>query len=123
MEEGYDPNHLANAGKYISAMLAAAVRWKYALDPTPLWLAIVIITSTFATFYQLYWDFVKDWGLLNLHSRNLFLRDELMLKNKCIYYVSLVISSIYSLSFSYDIFSRAGTVINRIACRCVCKNI
>ncbi|XP_020596897.1 phosphate transporter PHO1-2-like [Phalaenopsis equestris] len=99
MEEGYDPNHLANAGKYISAMLAAAARWKYALDPTPMWLAIVVITSTLATFYQLYWDFVKDWGLLNLHSKNLFLRDELVLRHKCIYYFSLALNFVLRLAW------------------------
>jgi len=71
-------------------MLAAAARWKYAVDPSPFWLAIVIITSTEATFYQLYWDFVKDWGLFDLNSKNLWLRNDLILKNKSIYYLSIV---------------------------------
>ncbi|KAG0492003.1 hypothetical protein HPP92_005062 [Vanilla planifolia] len=99
IEEGYDPNHLANAGKYVSAMLAAAVRSKYAINPTPMWLTVVIIVSTMATFYQLYWDFVKDWGLLDRYSKNLFLRDELILKNKCIYYVSIVINFVLRLAW------------------------
>ncbi|RZS16281.1 hypothetical protein BHM03_00048252 [Ensete ventricosum] len=90
IEEGYDNNHLANAGKYISAMVAAAAKLKYAVEPTPLWMVIVVITSTGATFYQLFWDFVKDWGLLDLSSKNLFLRDDLILKNKCVYFVSIV---------------------------------
>lgn len=81
---------MANAGKYVSAMLAAAARWKYAVEPTPPWLAVVIISSTAATFYQLYWDFVKDWGLFVPNSKNPGLRDELILKNKCIYHVSIV---------------------------------
>ena len=83
-------NHLANAGKYMSAMLAAAIRWKYAVAPTPSLLASVIISSAMATVYQLYWDFVKDWGLFKLTSKNLLLRDELILRNKSIYYVSMV---------------------------------
>ena len=95
IEEGYDLNHLANAGKYVSAMLAAAARWKYAVDPSPFWLAVVIITSTEATLYQLYWDFVKDWGLFNLSSKNLWLRDDLILKNKSIYYASIVSLNTY----------------------------
>lgn len=90
IEEGHDVNHLANAGKYISAMVAAAARLKYAVEATPLWFAIVIVTSTGATFYQLFWDFVKDWGLLDLSSKNLLLRDDLILKNKCVYYASMV---------------------------------
>lgn len=95
MEEGHDVNHLANAGKYLSAMVAAAARWKYALDPTPMWLATVIVTSVGATLYQLFWDFVKDWGLFDVNSKNLLLRDELILKNKCVYYASIVSSINY----------------------------
>ncbi|XP_010905832.1 phosphate transporter PHO1-2 [Elaeis guineensis] len=99
IEEGYDANHLANAGKYVSAMLAAAARWKYAVEPTPLWLAVVIISSTAATFYQLYWDFVKDWGFFDPNSKNIWLRDELILKNKCIYYVSIALNFVLRLAW------------------------
>lgn len=85
----YDVNHLANLGKYVSAMVAAGARLTYARQPTELWLVIVVVTSVIATLYQLYWDFVKDWGLLNLNSRNPWLRDDLILKNKNIYYISI----------------------------------
>lgn len=88
-DEG-DTNHLANMGKYVSAMLAAGARLTFAMQPTPLWLAMVIVTSSVATVYQLYWDFVKDWGLLNPKSKNPWLRDELILKNNNIYYASIV---------------------------------
>lgn len=93
-----DTNHLANMGKYVSAMLAAGARLTFAMQPTPLWLAMVIVTSSVATVYQLYWDFVKDWGLLNPKSKNPWLRDELVLKNNSIYYVSIV-------SYQYCLFS------------------
>ncbi|CAL9082351.1 unnamed protein product [Musa acuminata var. zebrina] len=99
IEEGYDVNHLANAGKYVSAMVAAAAKLKYAVEPTPLWMVIVVITSTGATIYQLFWDFVKDWGLLDLSSKNLFLRDDLILKNKCVYYVSIVLNFVLRLAW------------------------
>ncbi|KAJ8485045.1 hypothetical protein OPV22_017530 [Ensete ventricosum] len=99
IEEGHDVNHLANAGKYISAMVAAAARLKYAVEATPLWFAIVIFTSTGATFYQLFWDFVKDWGLLDLSSKNLLLRDDLVLKNKCVYYASMGLNSVLRLAW------------------------
>ncbi|WVZ73198.1 hypothetical protein U9M48_021539 [Paspalum notatum var. saurae] len=91
LEEGHDINQLANAGKYVSAMVAAAVRFKYAATPTPLWMWMVVISSSGATIYQLYWDFVMDWGFLNPHSKNLWLRDQLILKNKSVYYVSMVL--------------------------------
>lgn len=87
-----DVNHLANMGKYVSAMVAAGARVTYNRQDNHLWLAIVLITSVVATTYQLYWDFVKDWGFFNPNSRNPLLRDDLILKNKSIYYMSIVSS-------------------------------
>ncbi|WOK95395.1 phosphate transporter PHO1-2-like [Canna indica] len=115
IEEGYDKNHLANAGKYISAMVAAAARWKYAVEPTPLWLGVVILTSTGATFYQLFWDYVKDWGLLKLHSSNPFLRDDLILKNKTTYYVSIGLNFVLRLAWIESVMRlNLGQVENRL---------
>lgn len=79
----------------MSAMVAAAARVTYGRQPDSyIMLAIVIITSLVATGYQLYWDFVRDWGFFNKNSRNPWLRDDLILKNKSIYYMSIV-SSLY----------------------------
>lgn len=77
-------------GKYVSAMVAAGARVTYSRQHDNLWLAIVLISSVVATAYQLYWDFIKDWGFLNPKSRNPWLRDDLVLKNKNIYYMSIV---------------------------------
>lgn len=77
-------------GKYVSAMVAAGARITYAKQKTELWLVVVLVTSVLATVYQLYWDFVQDWNLLNPKSKNPWLRDDLILKNKSIYYVSIV---------------------------------
>ncbi|KAK3155520.1 hypothetical protein QOZ80_2BG0204260 [Eleusine coracana subsp. coracana] len=92
LEEGRDLNQLANAGKYVSAMVAAAVRFKYLATPTPFWMYMVVISSVGATIYQLYWDFVKDWGFFTPKSKNFWLRDELILKNKSIYYISMMLN-------------------------------
>lgn len=90
-EEGRDRNHLANAGKYGSALVVAFFRVMYTEHPTHTWLTFVIIFSIFATLYQLYWDFVKDWGFFQPKSRNYLLRDDLVLKHQFVYYVSMVI--------------------------------
>jgi len=90
-EEG-DMDHLANLGKYVSAMFAAGARLTYAMEPNNFWLSIVVITSTIATIYQLYWDFVKDWGLLHPRSKNPWLRDELIIKHKSVYFVSMALN-------------------------------
>lgn len=83
-------SHLINLGKYVSAMLAAGAKVAYEKEPRVGWLCLVVVMSSGATLYQLYWDFVKDWGLLQMNSKNPWLRNELMLRRKIIYYFSMV---------------------------------
>ncbi|XP_026401036.1 phosphate transporter PHO1-like [Papaver somniferum] len=90
-DEG-DVAHLANLGKYVSAMVAAGARLTFARQHDNLWMFMVVLTSSIATVYQLYWDFVKDWGILNRNSKNRWLRDDLILKSKNIYYISIFIN-------------------------------
>nr|CAB3451457.1 unnamed protein product [Digitaria exilis] len=115
LEEGHDIDQLANAGKYVSAMVAAAVRFKYAATPTPFWMWMVVISSSGATIYQLYWDFVKDWGFLNPKSKNLWLRDQLVLKNKSIYYVSMMLNLALRLAWAQSVMKlHLGRVESRL---------
>ncbi|KAK7279254.1 hypothetical protein RJT34_24301 [Clitoria ternatea] len=110
-----DVNHLANMGKYISAMVAAGARVTYSRQDNHLWLAIVLITSVVATFYQLYWDFVKDWGFLNPKSKNSWLRDDLILKNKSIYYMSIALNVVLRVAWVETIVHlKVGPVQTRL---------
>ncbi|XP_004509586.1 phosphate transporter PHO1 homolog 1 isoform X2 [Cicer arietinum] len=90
-DEG-ETSHLVNLGKYVSAMLAAGAKVAYEKDRNVGWLCVVVIMSTAATVYQVYWDFVKDWGLLQMNSKNPWLRNELMLRRKAVYYFSMVLN-------------------------------
>lgn len=54
------------------------------------WLVVVFVSLVVVMFYQLYWDFVKDWGFLNFKFKNVWLRDDLVFKNKNIYYFFIV---------------------------------
>ena len=81
---------LHNAGKYASAMLAMAMKLSYMIKEDTFWLVLFVVCSCFATLYQLYWDLVIDWGLLQPDSKNRWLRDNLILKKKYIYFVSMV---------------------------------
>ncbi|XBH81316.1 hypothetical protein VPH35_106902 [Triticum aestivum] len=101
--EEHDINQLANAGKYVSAMVAAAVRFKYNVTPTPFWMWMVLISSSGATVYQLYWDFVKDWGFFTPKSKNLWLRDDLILKNKFTYYISMMLNLVLRLAWTESV--------------------
>ncbi|KAK7275151.1 hypothetical protein RIF29_16260 [Crotalaria pallida] len=92
-------SHLVNLGKYVSAMLAAGAKVAYEKDGSVVWLCLVVIMSSAATMYQLYWDFVKDWGLLQMNSKNPWLRNELMLRRKAIYYFSMGLNFILRLAW------------------------
>ncbi|KAF4349332.1 hypothetical protein G4B88_003164 [Cannabis sativa] len=112
-----DSTHLANMGKYVSAMVAAGARITYSRQPhyDPLWFSIVLVTSVVATIYQLYWDFVKDWGLLNPKSRNTWLRDDLILKNKSTYYVSMGLNVVLRVAWVETVMGfKIGAVESRL---------
>ena len=91
-DEG-DTSHLVNLGKYVSAMLAAGAKVAYEKDESLASLTLLVAVSSTATVYQLYWDFVKDWGLLQPNSKNPWLRNDVILKRKYMYYLSMVRSS------------------------------
>ncbi|XP_048129190.1 phosphate transporter PHO1-like [Rhodamnia argentea] len=113
-DEG-DVNHLANMGKYVSAMAAAGARIVYAHQERMLWLVVVLVTSTAAVFYQLYWDFIKDWGVLNRRSKNPWLRDDLILKNKCIYFISIALNIVLRFAWVETVLRfRVGVVESRL---------
>ncbi|KAG5521453.1 hypothetical protein RHGRI_033871 [Rhododendron griersonianum] len=92
-------SHLVNLGKYVSAMLAAGAKVVYEKERSVGWLCLVVAMSSGATMYQLYWDFVKDWGLLQFHSKNPWLRNELMLRQKFIYFFSMGLNLILRLAW------------------------
>ncbi|GAB2297090.1 Phosphate transporter PHO1 1 [Dionaea muscipula] len=97
-DEG-ETSHLVNLGKYVSAMVAAGAKVAYEKERSIGYLCLVVAMSSAATVYQLYWDYVKDWGLLQFHSNNPWLRNELMLHRKCIYYFSMGLNLILRLAW------------------------
>ncbi|KAG6468902.1 hypothetical protein ZIOFF_073597 [Zingiber officinale] len=97
-DEG-ETSHLINLGKYVSAMLAAGAKVAYEKEKSAGWLALLVVISSAATVYQLYWDFVKDWGLLQLNSKNRWLRNELILRCKFVYYLSMALNFVLRLAW------------------------
>ncbi|KAK8964708.1 Phosphate transporter PHO1-3 [Platanthera guangdongensis] len=97
-DEG-EASHLVNLGKYLSAMLAAGSKIAYEKEKTISLLSLVVVMSSTATVYQLYWDFVKDWGLLQPNSKNPWLRNELILRCKFIYFLSMGLNFVLRLAW------------------------
>ncbi|KAL8153901.1 hypothetical protein V2J09_011661 [Rumex salicifolius] len=92
-------SHLINLGKYVSAMLAAGAKLAYEKKQSFGYLCLVVGMSSGATMYQLYWDYVKDWGLLQSDSKNPWLRNELMISHKVVYYFSMVLNLVLRLAW------------------------
>ncbi|XP_047340906.1 phosphate transporter PHO1 homolog 1 [Impatiens glandulifera] len=108
-------SHLVNLGKYVSAMLAAGAKLAYEKEKSGGWFFIVVVISSGATVYQLYWDFVKDWGLLQPRSKNPWLRDELLLRRKFIYYISMGLNLVLRLAWMQTVLHyKFGKVDHRI---------
>ncbi|KAL0538793.1 hypothetical protein IC582_022951 [Cucumis melo] len=110
-------SHLVNLGKYVSAMLAAGAKVAYEKDKAKGvgWLCLVVIMSSGATVYQLYWDFVKDWGLLQMNSKNPWLRNDLMLRRKTVYYFSMGLNFVLRLAWLQTVLhSTFGHVDSRV---------
>ncbi|GMP58725.1 hypothetical protein CsSME_00022294 [Camellia sinensis var. sinensis] len=109
-------SHLVNLGKYVSAMLAAGAKVAYEKEKESVGLlCLVVAMSSAATVYQLYWDFVKDWGLLQFHSKNPWLRNELMLRQKFIYFFSMGLNLVLRLAWLQTVLhSSFGSVDYRV---------
>ncbi|CAL5396500.1 unnamed protein product [Camellia sinensis] len=109
-------SHLVNLGKYVSAMLAAGAKVAYEKEKESVeLLCLVVAMSSAATVYQLYWDFVKDWGLLQFHSKNPWLRNELMLRQKFIYFFSMGLNLVLRLAWLQTVLhSSFGSVDYRV---------
>ncbi|XP_038982999.1 phosphate transporter PHO1-3 [Phoenix dactylifera] len=108
-------SHLVNLGKYVSAMLAAGAKVAYEKEKTIGWLSLVVVMSSTATVYQLYWDFVKDWGLLQLNSKNPWLRNELILRRKFIYFLSMGLNFVLRLAWLQSVLhSSFGSLDYRV---------
>ncbi|KAL3636587.1 Phosphate transporter PHO1 9 [Castilleja foliolosa] len=54
-------------------------------------------TSGLTTIYSTYWDIVKDWGLLRKNAKNKWLRDNLLISSKAVYFVAIVVNMVLRL--------------------------
>ncbi len=85
----------------MSAMVAVVLTLAYVSYDTSTLLVLFLLSSCCATLYQLYWDVVVDWGLLQQNSKNPWLRDNLILKRKYLYYISMVLLLLYTILESH----------------------
>eukprot|EP01012_Entosiphon_sulcatum_P057422 TRINITY_DN8118_c0_g1_i1.p1 TRINITY_DN8118_c0_g1~~TRINITY_DN8118_c0_g1_i1.p1 ORF type:complete len:901 (-),score=134.49 TRINITY_DN8118_c0_g1_i1:20-2722(-) len=92
-----DYDHLWNAGKYTSAIIASACEFLSARAKSQGWpsaprlMVVWLVVQVISTLYRLYWDLVMDWGLLRRNSPRLLLRKGLVYPVAS-YYVAMVVN-------------------------------
>lgn len=90
--EEKDPLQGYNGLKYLVTILAICFRTAFTLDKGLSWKVLAWIFSAIAAVGGTYWDLVYDWGLLQRHSKNKWLRDKLLVPEKKIYYIAMVLN-------------------------------
>ncbi|KAK8710141.1 hypothetical protein V6N13_145480 [Hibiscus sabdariffa] len=103
--EEKDTAHGLNAVKYLSTIVAVVIRTIYSHqdEKTTTGLVLAAASSGIATMVSLYWDIVKDWGLLNRNSTNPWLRDKLVVPHKGVYYVAMVLNCVLRLAWMQQV--------------------
>ncbi|KAL2650504.1 hypothetical protein R1flu_018632 [Riccia fluitans] len=110
-DEG-DIQQLLNAGKYLSALVAAAVRVAYAHYESRVWLILYVTSSLASSVFGVYWDIIRDWGLMQYKSVNPWLRDHLILEQKRVYYISMIHAIVYfDETFDHNIWQVVNIVL------------
>ncbi|KAJ6689965.1 hypothetical protein OIU85_006269 [Salix viminalis] len=90
--EEKDPMQGYNGLKYFLTIVAVCMRTAYSLNHGVGWRAIAWFFSAIAAIFGTYWDLVFDWGLLQRHSKNRWLRDKLLVPYKSVYFGAMVMN-------------------------------
>ena len=93
--------------KYLTAIVAVVIRTFYELKKGKALFFLALSSSIFAMAYNIYWDIVRDWGLLHWNSINfLVLRDARLVSYKSVYYIAMVLLINHSSNFTLSDFSQ-----------------
>ncbi|KAJ6720803.1 PHOSPHATE TRANSPORTER PHO1-like protein 3 [Salix viminalis] len=87
-----DPMQGYNGLKYFFTIVAVCLRTAYSINKGVGWRAIAWTFSVIAAVIGTYWDVVYDWGLLQRHSKNRWLRDKLLVPHKSVYFGAMVLN-------------------------------
>ncbi|KAF8378710.1 hypothetical protein HHK36_030058 [Tetracentron sinense] len=89
--EEKDAMHGYNGLKYFLTVMAVVMRTASDLKKGTTWKVMAIVSSAIATIMNTYWDIVVDWGLLQRHSKNRWLRDMLLVSNASVYFAAMLV--------------------------------
>ncbi|XVF85893.1 hypothetical protein PTKIN_Ptkin17bG0154400 [Pterospermum kingtungense] len=90
--EEKDAVHGYNGLKYFLTIVAIIIRTAFELKKGMTWMVLALISSAVAIIINTYWDIVMDWGLLRRHSKNVYLREKLLVPHKSVYFAAMAIN-------------------------------
>nr|CAN73334.1 hypothetical protein VITISV_035136 [Vitis vinifera] len=102
-----------NGVKYISTIVAVSVRTAYSLDKGMGWRIVAWVSSAIAAITGTYWDLVFDWGLLQKHAKNRWLRDKLLVPHKSVYFGATVLNVLLRFAWLQTVLDFQLSVIHR----------
>ncbi|XP_044488469.1 phosphate transporter PHO1 homolog 3-like [Mangifera indica] len=120
--EEKDPMQGYNGIKYFLTIVAVCMRTALKLDGGKGWEVLAWTFSVLAAIIATYWDLVFDWGLLNRHSKNRWLRDKLLVPNKSVYFIAMALNVLLRFAWMQTVlkfdfsFMHRNTLIATVAC-------
>ncbi|KAF8050987.1 hypothetical protein N665_1835s0002 [Sinapis alba] len=91
--EEKNPEQGWNGLKYFLTIVAICLRTAYSIQKGQIaWRILAAISSAAAAIFCTYWDFIHDWGLLNPTSKNPWLRNELLIPQKKVYFIAMILN-------------------------------
>ncbi|KAI3934655.1 hypothetical protein MKX01_012195 [Papaver californicum] len=113
--EEKDVSQAYNGLKYLLTIIAVLMRTSFDLKKGMSWRVVAVVSSAIAAIMSTYWDIVKDWGLLQRHSKNPWLRDKLLISNTSIYFIAMVLNVILRLAWLQSVVNFNVTFLHRTA--------
>ncbi|CAI9756189.1 unnamed protein product [Fraxinus pennsylvanica] len=89
--EEEDIAHGYNGLRYFLTIVAVVIRTAFELKKQLTWQVLALVSSVIATMFNTYWDVFVNWGLLQIKSKNLFLREKLLVSRKSVYFAAMII--------------------------------
>ncbi|KAI3944934.1 hypothetical protein MKW92_003561 [Papaver armeniacum] len=113
--EEKDVSQAFNGFKYLLTVIAVLMRTAFDLKKGTSWRLVAGVSSAVAAIMSTYWDIVKDWGLLQRHSKNPWLRDKLLISHTSVYFIAMVLNVILRLAWLQSVLNFHVTFLHRTA--------
>ncbi|KAL4319954.1 hypothetical protein GQ457_18G024900 [Hibiscus cannabinus] len=84
---------------YILTIVVVIIRSIFELKKGTVWMVWSLVSSAIVTITSIYWDIVIDWGLLQRHSKNPYLRDKLLVPYKSVYFAAMALDIVLRVSW------------------------